>query len=117
MPRALPNSHKDVHKAVLYLLKNGRRFGRLFSADVIANLLNTATEIEFDAEPPFTKDIITAAFSTGDEKSAIPLANFGIEHSDAVVFTHVSQRNQHVAKRQTTVGCFSNDADARAASV
>eukprot|EP00956_Cyclotella_meneghiniana_P001183 scaffold1335_cov47-Cyclotella_meneghiniana.AAC.1 len=29
----------------------------------------------------------------------------------------MSQRNQHVAKRRTTIGCFSNEADARAASV
>ena len=118
MPRALPNSHKDVRKSVVHLLKNGRLFGRLFSADVIANLLNTAAEIDFDAELRFTKDIVTAAFSTGYDTSAIPLANFGIEHTDAIVFTHVSQQNQHGAKRQTTIGCFRNEAEAaRAAAI
>ena len=86
MPRALPNSHKDVRKSVVHLLKNGRLFGRLFSADVIANLLNTAAEVNIDAEPRFTEDIVTAAFSTGYETSAIPLANFGIEHTNAMLY-------------------------------
>ena len=117
MPRALPNSHKDVRKSVVHLLKNGRLFGRLFSANAIANLLNTAAEINIDAEHRFTKDIVRAAFSTGEKESAIPLANFGIEHSDSIIYTHSSQQNQRGASRQTTIGCFRNEAEARAAAV
>ena len=66
MGRALPKSHGHVCKSVVHLLRNGHCFARLFTDEVIANLLNTAAEIEVGAEPRFTKDIITAAFSTGD---------------------------------------------------
>lgn len=117
MPRALPKSHRDVRKAVVDLLRHIRRFARLFSAESIANLLNTAAEIDDSTVPRFTKEIVTAAFSTGGEESVIPLANFGIEHSNAIIFTHSSQRNQRGVKRQTTIGCFSTVEEARAASV
>ena len=116
MHRALPNSHRHVRKAVVNLLRYNRRFGRLFPADLIADLLNVAAEIPSGSVLRFTKDMIVAAFSTGDTESVIPLANFGIEHSNSIVFTHVSQRNQPCAKRQATIGCFSTVEDARNAT-
>eukprot|EP00956_Cyclotella_meneghiniana_P004949 scaffold6096_cov39-Cyclotella_meneghiniana.AAC.5 len=116
MPRALPNSHKDIGKSVVHLLKNGRLFGRLFSADVIANLLNTAAEVNIDAEPRFTEDIVTAAFSTGYETRAILLANFGIHHTDAIVFSHISLCHHMEPRGKPPLGCFRNKAEARAAA-
>lgn len=98
------------------LLRHNRRFGRHFPADLIADLLNVAAEIPSGSVLRFTKDMIVAAFSTGDTESVIPLANFGIEHSNSIVFTHVSQRNQPYAKRQATIGCFSTVEDARNAT-
>ena len=113
MGRALPKSHKHVCKSVVHLLWNSHRFGRLFTDEAITNLLNTTAKIEVGAEPRFTKNIITAAVSTGDSESVNPLANFGIEHRNGIVFTHVSQCNQRGAKRQTTIGCFRNEVEAQ----
>ena len=68
MPPPLPKSHKDAQRSVLDLLRNSHHFWSLFTADVVANLLNIAAEIEDSTVPRFTKDIVTAAFLTEIEK-------------------------------------------------
>ena len=98
------------------LRRHNRCFGRFFPARVVAILLNIAAEIPFCAAPCFYKDIIVAAFSTGDTESVIPLANFDIQHSNSIVFTQSSQQNQWGVNRQTTIGYFTTAEEARDAT-